>query len=135
MSYTSQRLRERIAILETDGPQIERAREDGNVIMGSMRECLEDARMALAAEESIAEVLRRVILEECAKRIPLMQEAHELRVRVAELDKDAARYRFLEADFSPMGLDIDGNHVWAYRRNASLKGPTLSDAIDAAMKG
>lgn len=111
MSYIEQRLRERVAELERDGPQIERAREDGNIIMGSMRECLDDARMALAAEEGIAEALRE---------------------QVAELEKDAARYRFLEADFSPMGLDIDGNHVWAYRRNASLMGPTLSDAIDSA---
>jgi hypothetical protein len=30
-----------------------------------------------------------------------------------------------------MGLNIDGNHAWAYRRNATLKGPTLDAAIDA----
>lgn len=51
------------------------------------------------------------------------------------LERDAARYRFLESDFSPMGLNIDGNHAWAYRRNATLKGPTLKAAIDAALKG
>jgi hypothetical protein len=47
--------------------------------------------------------------------------------------KDAERYQFLRDDFSPMGLDIDGNHAWAYRRNATLKGPNLDAAIDAAM--
>lgn len=46
---------------------------------------------------------------------------------------DAARYRFLRGDFSPMGLNIDGNHAWAYRRNATLKGSTLDAAIDAAI--
>jgi hypothetical protein len=33
-----------------------------------------------------------------------------------------------------MGLNIDGNHAWAYRRNATLKGPNLDSAIDAAMR-
>lgn len=56
-----------------------------------------------------------------------------LRQQVADLERDAARYRFLESDFAPMGLNIDGNHVWAYRRNATLKGPSLSAAIDAAI--
>ena len=46
--------------------------------------------------------------------------------------RNAERYLFLRDDFSPMGLNIDGNHAWAYRRNATLKGPTLNAAIDAA---
>ena len=46
--------------------------------------------------------------------------------------KDAERYRWLKQDFSPMGLDIDGNHYWVYRRNASLRGNGLDAAIDAA---
>jgi len=50
------------------------------------------------------------------------------------MEKDAMRYRWLRQDFSPMGLNIDGNHAWVYRRNFSLKGPTLDAAIDAAMK-
>jgi hypothetical protein len=58
-----------------------------------------------------------------------------LRAELAAERKDAMRYRFLRADFSPMGLNIDGNHVWAYRRNATLKGPDLNAAIDAAMAG
>ena len=48
--------------------------------------------------------------------------------------KDAARYQMLRRDFSPMGLDANGNHAWVYRRNFSLKGPTLDAAVDAAMK-
>lgn len=50
------------------------------------------------------------------------------------LAADAERYRFLRQDFSPIGLNIDGNHAWAYRRNATLKGPNLDAAIDAAME-
>lgn len=48
-------------------------------------------------------------------------------------EMEAARYRFLKRDFSPLGLNIDGNHAWAYRRNATLKGPSLDAAIDAAI--
>ena len=55
-------------------------------------------------------------------------------VGVAADGKDAERYRFLRQDFSPMGLDIDCNHAWAYRRNATLKGPNLDAAIDAALR-
>jgi hypothetical protein len=60
-------------------------------------------------------------------------KAREYRDEADALRKDAERYRFLCGDFSPMGLNIDGNHAWAYRRNATLKGPSLDAAIDAAM--
>jgi hypothetical protein len=50
-----------------------------------------------------------------------------------EKEAQATRYQFLRNDFSPMGLNIDGNHAWSYRRNATLKGPSLDSAIDAAM--
>ena len=56
-----------------------------------------------------------------------------LKEQAAEIDalrKDAERYRFLRGDFSPMGLDANGQHAWAYRRNATLNGPTLDAAID-----
>jgi len=49
------------------------------------------------------------------------------------LEADAKRYRFLRNDFSVMGANIDGQHSWAYRRNFSLRGPTLDAAIDTAM--
>lgn len=47
--------------------------------------------------------------------------------------QDAERYRFLRDDFSVMSANIDGQHSWAYRRNFSLRGPTLDAAIDASM--
>jgi hypothetical protein len=50
-----------------------------------------------------------------------------------EQEADAKRYKFLYNDFSPMGLNIGGNHTWVYRRNATLKGQNLSAAIDAAI--
>ena len=61
-------------------------------------------------------------------RIARLLDALELAQR------DAERYRFLNRDFSVMGANIDGNHSWAYRRNFSLRGPTLDAAIDEAMK-
>lgn len=69
-------------------------------------------------------------------RVVCMLLAEEVR-RLAEIElatrRDAKRYQFLRADFAPMGLNIDGNHAWAYRRNAMLKGPNLDAAIDAAI--
>lgn len=68
----------------------------------------------------------------------LMSEAADeltrLRAEVEALRADAERYKFLRDDFSPMGINIDGNHAWAYRRNATLRGPNLDAAIDAARK-
>jgi|JI10StandDraft_1071094.scaffolds.fasta_scaffold438353_2 hypothetical protein len=61
-------------------------------------------------------------------------EITRLRAEVEALRADAKRYKFLRDDFSPMGMNIDGNHAWAYRRNATLKGPNLDAAIDAARK-
>jgi hypothetical protein len=56
--------------------------------------------------------------------------------RIEQLEKDAARYRFISAGFTPMGLDMSGNHPWVCRVSPSrLKGPTLDAAIDSAMKG
>ena len=69
-----------------------------------------------------------------ADRLALVAERDRLRAEVEALRADAGRYQFLRGDFSPMGLNIDGQHAWAYRRNATLRGPTLDAAIDAAMK-
>jgi len=63
-----------------------------------------------------------------------MANIESLEMQVEALRKDAERYRYLRDDFSPMGLNIDGDHAWAYRRNATLKGPNLDAAIDAAMQ-
>ena len=56
-------------------------------------------------------------------------ELTALRAQVEALRKDAACFKAIEHDFSPMGMDINGNHAWVYRRNLTLKGPTLRDAL------
>lgn len=63
----------------------------------------------------------------------ILEQAEQLIEELNALRKDADRYRFLRIDFSPMGMSIDGDHAWAYRRNATLKGPSLDAAIDAAI--
>lgn len=79
---------------------------------------------------------RKHLLDLHAELLNAIHAATELALKAdAELDslrKDAARYHFLRSDFSVMGANIDGQHSWAYRRNFSLRGPTLDAAIDAA---
>ena len=58
-----------------------------------------------------------------------VDECIALRAQVEALRKDAACFKAIEHDFSPMGMDINGNHAWVYRRNLTLKGPTLRDAL------
>ena len=71
------------------------------------------------------EKFAQLIVAECAD----LAEAE-----IARMREDAERYHFLRDDFSVSSPNIDGNHSWAYRRNFSLKGPTLDAAIDAARK-
>ena len=93
------------------------------------------------AATSALEAMKRRHDEQCYPMPGYLSSALEaLRVALAEpqsdmerLRADAQRYQFLRKDFSPMGLNIDGNHAWAYRRNATLKGPNLDAAIDAAI--
>ena len=80
------------------------------------------------AMEGDSEADVRYIAAASPDRIARLLDALELAQR------DADRYRFLNRDFSVMGANIDGNHSWAYRRNFSLRGPTLDAAIDEAMK-
>lgn len=56
----------------------------------------------------------------------------EMQAEIDKLGKDAARYAALKRDFSSASINIDGNHCWLYRRNFSLVGATLDEAIDKA---
>lgn len=50
-----------------------------------------------------------------------------------ELTKVKQRYEWLKGLFSPMSLNIDGNHSWVCRGTISrLKGPNMDEAIDNA---
>ena len=64
----------------------------------------------------------------------LIAQLAERDAEIARLREDAERYQFLRNDFSVSSPNMNGNHAWAYRRNFSLKGPTLDAAIDAARK-
>ena len=56
------------------------------------------------------------------------------RLRAAEMD--AARYRWLkdQGHFRAMSMDMGGNHSWIGMGRAIGKGPTVDEAIDAAIK-
>lgn len=56
----------------------------------------------------------------------------EMQAEIDRLTKDAERYASLKRDFSAASVDIDGNHCWVYRRNFSLLGSTLDEAVDKA---
>jgi hypothetical protein len=62
----------------------------------------------------------------------LYKAIDEMQAEIDRLSKDAERYRFLSVDFGASSGNIDGNHYWAYRRNFSLLGATLDEAIDRA---
>ena len=49
---------------------------------------------------------------------------------LADLRKDAERYRKLRRDFAAMSVYMDGQHVWVHRRALALRGPTLDAAVD-----
>ena len=98
------------------------------------------ARVCLTCEKAVEIAQLREYLDAAQRRASALgEEAINLRAQrdAARADwvalrEDAARYQFLREDFSVMGANIDGNHAWAYRRNFSLRGPTLDAAIDAA---
>lgn len=85
----------------------------------------------------IPEVMERLNDELCADNTRLAgvvktaNDQSEHFERLWHLAKDdAERYNKVKSDFSAASLDIDGNHSWAYRRNFSLRGPSLDEAID-----
>lgn len=65
----------------------------------------------------------------------MAKELLRLHAEAEGLRKDAARYRWLKTGFSPMGLDMSGNHSWQSRINPStLRGANIDEAIDSAMQ-
>jgi hypothetical protein len=51
------------------------------------------------------------------------------------LAADAARYQFMKSCTRVAGLDIDGQHSWTCQiMRSDIKGATLDEAIDAAIK-
>lgn len=52
----------------------------------------------------------------------------------AELRKDAERYRWLRKQFRAMSLDMGGNHCWVQRSSGAIRGPSVDEAVDAALK-
>jgi len=65
------------------------------------------------------------------------QERDQLKAENEALRKDAERYRWLkdQGHFRAMSIDMGGNHTWTgMGRNVGC-GPTVDDAIDAALEG
>ena len=91
-----------------------------------------EARKALAAHETKKQEpeLIDLVKELQASLIDATALIDELQQKPDRLD--AERYRFLRNDFSAASLDIDGNHSWVYRRNFSLLGASMDEAIDKA---
>jgi hypothetical protein len=54
--------------------------------------------------------------------------------RAKELEADAARYRWLRDRYRMMSPRMDGQHHWAPRMSAILKGRSVDAAIDAALQ-
>ena len=62
--------------------------------------------------------------------------AKEERRKAGKALEDAERYAHIKVQFSPMSLDINGQHSWMWRGDpSSLKGPNIDVAVDAARKG
>ena len=93
----------------------------------------------LDAELCNREVLDKMLTQCIAERDQLHAEVEALRAEVQRLraaEKDAARYRWLkdQGHFRAMSMDMGGNHSWIGMGRAIGKGPTVDEAIDAAIK-
>ena len=54
---------------------------------------------------------------------------------VIEMANNARRYLMLKKQFSPFGMDINGEHPWCWRGSPSLvKGNTFDKAIDRLLE-
>ena len=65
----------------------------------------------------------------------LLESIKQLQAENEAMRKDAARYQWIKTGFSPLGLEMSGNHAWQYRVNPSkLNGANIDEAIDKAME-
>lgn len=90
-------------------------------------------------DEQIAEIVRmNSELNElrCVVRYIRVDEVEALISRLRAAEKDAERYRFLKdkGHFRAMSIDMGGNHSWTGMGRSVGKGPTVDEAIDAAMQ-
>lgn len=68
-----------------------------------------------------------------ATQLVPMAEIERLRGRVAELEQHSKRYRYLSG-LIKSDPDMSGNHRWwRLQPYQQLRGPTIHDAIDAAL--
>lgn len=113
--------------------------------------CAADGMLEFIAGCTPAKV--QALLDECDRKDSLLEEykrggrcalelledtESERDAALAELEacrKDAERYRFLKGQghFRAMSIDMGGNHSWTGMGRNVGKGPTVDDAIDAAM--
>jgi len=55
--------------------------------------------------------------------------------KIEALEKDAKRWQAVKPMFRTMSANIDGNHTWTLAYHGSLKGASMDDAADKAIKG
>lgn len=67
--------------------------------------------------------------------LALVERVRSLAERLEKAEKDAARYQHLERQghFRAMSIDMGGNHSWTGIGRHIGKGPTIEEAIDAAI--
>lgn len=72
------------------------------------------------------------VLDEAAALIRRQRQEYAMLDEVcAGLARDAARYRWLRDQYRCMSPHMDGNHHWAPKMAAILKGQSVDAAIDA----
>lgn len=141
-------LHNRIADLRDNGKRLREAANSAAAECRILRERVERAEQASRWESDLCgqaladnEALRVALLQEAANRIPLQQEAHELRAQVAALGQDAGRYRWLRSINRRECLTTTGPEagVWCDAEDEDgnlilLTEADLDAAIDEAMK-
>lgn len=58
--------------------------------------------------------------------------ADQIAAMLRQAAEDCRRLEYLTHQFSPLDLNIDGNHTWQWRGGFRLKGANMIAAIDSA---